>query len=88
LQGPAPGALLHNMCQFVCEQLSGCGASGCVLILSEHNVLSHRERLGRDAPGGICGPSVGVDTHLAEVVTEARLKKRPCWRIERLAGRR
>ena len=72
------------MRQFVCEQVPGCSAAGCVLILPEHNVLSHRECLGCHGLSRICALLIGVDAYPAEVVSEARLEKRPRRRIERL----
>jgi hypothetical protein len=78
--------LLQGVGQFVGQQEAARSRVRVILVLIEHDVAPNRvggsvnslSRLGR-----FC---IGMHTHPAEIVAEARLHKGACCCVERLAG--
>jgi hypothetical protein len=77
LSGPVGDLpLLENVREFVGDEPIAILGSRPVAVLAEHDVAADRVRVGRQRTGGFGGPGVGVDSHPAEVVPEARAEAR------------
>ena len=79
--------LLHRVDQLVCEQSLALRSAGAVLSCAEDDFLAHGICQSIDCFSRRCGLATSMYTHVAEVVSEARLKERTGGVIERLAGR-
>jgi hypothetical protein len=80
-------ALLHDMGEFVGEQLASGLAVWCVATSAEGDVLANRERVSAESSGRTARLAIVVDTHCAEVVAESRLEVLARISIEGMAGR-
>jgi len=78
--------LLQHMRQLMGEQSLAVIALGPILSFSEHDIRPQGERASRDRSSRGIGFEIGMDAHIAEIDSEARLKKAACSCIERLAG--
>ena len=83
----AAAPLLHDVRQFVCEQLASARACRYILTRGEDDVRADRVGRGVDCLCRSGGAGIAVDAHLTEVVAEAILEMHARVAIERLAGR-
>ena len=75
------------MPQLVREQLLALRGARREATGAEDDVVADREGVRVDGVRGLLRGGVGVHAHAAEVVTEARLHRRPRRLVERLTGR-
>jgi hypothetical protein len=66
--------LLHRVREFVREQMQAIALVGPVASMSEMNVLSERERVGRQQVSGAVAGCIIVDSHGREVDPVVRLE--------------
>ena len=74
------------MDQLVCEQMLSGRAVWSILAGAEHDMRADRVCQRIHAQCGLRGLLVGMNTHAAEVVTEACLEERAHRGVQRLAG--
>jgi hypothetical protein len=73
--------LLHYMRELMSHQLLPFLSAGCVLAGAKGEMISGRVGVRSDGACGLRRTVIGVHTHLAEVMTEARLHQASCRRI-------
>ena len=83
--GPAP-ALLHDVGQFVGEQMTAARRSRRIFAAAKHDVAADRVGARRAGRGGRRGALIGMHAHRREVVAEAGVKSSQRSGIERMAG--
>jgi hypothetical protein len=77
--------LLHDVCEFVREQVLPGGGIRLVASGVENDVTSNRVGVGIDGLRGSGGTGIGVNLDPAEIVFEARFEERASFRGERLS---
>jgi len=78
-------ALLQGVREFVREQAATGLGRKIEAAHRKRHVVAHGVGLGINQPCSACCPRVGVYSHSAQVLAEARLHKSACRRIKRLA---
>ena len=86
LQTDATGSLLHDVGELVGQESLPAVRRRLVLVLGEHDLLAHRERLRPCRLGLGCGRTVGAHPYPAEVVPEVPLQRHPDGLVEGLRG--
>src|SRR5271157_1609795 len=86
-RGGSPHGLVNHMRQLVGKQSPPLGGTRAVPALCKDDLVATGESFGGDRSGGFGSNGAGVHTHLAKIVTEARLHEGASRRIERLTGR-
>ena len=81
----SPFLLLQHVSKFVCHEPPARRRRGLVLPRPEHHVRSERESPRAERSGHPAGVHSGMDPHVAEIVSEARLEKSPARSRERRA---
>lgn len=79
--------LLSDVRELMGEETAALFRLGPVLSCAEYNVRSHGVRKGIHSKGRIRCAAAGVDTHVTEIMAEARLEKGKRRAVQTIAGR-
>src|SRR5215471_10578898 len=81
---PSCSRLLKSVCKLVCQQAGSRNGMRSILVVSEHNMTADGIRQRLHCPRGLCCPSIRMNSHLTEVMSESILELIASLLIQRL----
>jgi hypothetical protein len=74
------------MCQFMRQQSPALSRTRCVLVRANHDVVPDGEGIGAEGTARFGGAVIRMDSDLAKILIEPRLKKLPFTARQRLTS--